>query len=150
MRLFSLSPRAVLLALAMALVTTAAVLPQLAPPTHHHLDKLIHMAAFVWPALAAAVLVRDGHRVLLWGVGLALFGMMLEVAQLFSPGRAFSIKDGIANAVGITLGLAIGHILRRTHPAQVEGVRSGVEEKYARCRAAALAGVRAAGGIMRR
>jgi len=111
-RVAALSPaaarawRALLLLLVLA-VAYLALTPK--PPTSIDLgwDKLNHMAAFT--ALAfAATMSTPGSR----GVRLALlsavlaFGGLIEVLQLFVPGRASEWGDLLADSIGVVCGAA--------------------------------------------
>jgi VanZ family protein len=66
---------------------------------------------FVLAFLLTLVLeaVRGGHRAKLWipaasGTVAALHGGVMEVAQLWIPGRFASVQDGLVNLLGAAIG----------------------------------------------
>ena len=105
--------RALLATLAL-LVTWLALSP--APPQtlDSGWDKLNHLAAFAalalctWRGYGA---VAGGNPV--WpharrlGMSLLAYGLFIEVAQGFVPGRSAEAEDLLADALGITLGWAL-------------------------------------------
>lgn len=75
-------------------------------------DKLIHGAAFAGLALLLANVVCWWTRPTLLHYAamfalLALYAAVDEWSQSFVPGRTADVKDWIADAIGITLGLGI-------------------------------------------
>lgn len=71
-------------------------------------DKSAHMLAF----LAAGLTVSLAARSVIWPV-FALSGMagIVEVMQIFVPGRSASTSDFAASLVGVAIGLAFGAVL---------------------------------------
>lgn len=54
---------------------------------------------------------RRSAALLLGGLLGAMFGLIVELAQLFMPSRTPSILDVICNGTGAAIGACIGHIL---------------------------------------
>ena len=112
-RVVALSPsaarawRALLLLLVVA-VAYLALSPK--PPTSIDLgwDKLNHMAAFTALAFAATMSTPGsrGVRLALLGSVLA-FGGLIEILQLFVPGRASEWGDLLADSIGVVCGAFI-------------------------------------------
>lgn len=70
-------------------------------------DKSAHMLAFLAAGLTASLAARSA----IWPV-LALSGMagVVEVMQIFAPGRSASTSDFAASMVGVAVGLAFGAV----------------------------------------
>lgn len=65
-------------------------------------DKLLHFAGFALLTLLA-LRVADGHiEALLWLLGLAVAGCLIECLQHLLPDRRFCWRDLLANVAGIT------------------------------------------------
>ena len=71
-------------------------------------DKLNHASAFAALALAARLAVPAGARSA-WVAASALlaYGGLIEIAQLFVPGREGEWADLLGDAVGVALGTAL-------------------------------------------
>jgi len=69
-------------------------------------DKAYHAVAFLVLAGLATTLWRD-VPVKRWVLILLAYAAFTEVLQYFIPGRAFSVADWLADAVGVLLGVAI-------------------------------------------
>ncbi len=100
-------------------VSAMAWLPVRNPAlTQQHPDKLNHIAAFVVLTVMLYLgypEIRIAHVVLL----MFAYGLLIEVVQYLLAYRHFSTGDILADAVGITLGvaiIAIGHWLVRGLP----------------------------------
>jgi len=80
-------------------------------------DKAYHAVAFLVLAGLAATLWR-GVRLKRWVLLLLAYAAFTEILQYFIPGRAFSVGDWLADALGVVLGVAISMALpRRLLPA---------------------------------
>jgi hypothetical protein len=91
-------------------------LPETSPPTavggwEIGLDKPIHAAAHGFMVLIPALLVGGRWRSIAIAAGLAT-AVMLELGQLYAPGRSFQWLDLVANASGALLGLWMARRLR--------------------------------------
>ena len=95
-------------------LTVLSILPaDFTPPTFGISDKIQHVVAyFVLTFVAASALPGSGRW---WRVALPLvaMGALLEVAQVFVPGRYPEMADTLANALGVALGVALFQSLRR-------------------------------------
>jgi len=106
----------VLWPLAVVAVAGASLVPQLAPSGGSFLflpiDKCIHFAAYAGLAfLPQATLLRpDWAR--LGALSMAAFGVAVEIAQSYVPGREGSVGDAVINALGVVGGIALGMALR--------------------------------------
>ena len=97
--------------LILAAITILSLLPLQFAVTSGVSDKIEHFVAYA--SLAAAG--RIGHRGTLspWLLGLAViaYGIGIEVAQSFVPGRMMSGWDVVANTAGALIGLALAWLL---------------------------------------
>ena len=109
--------RALLIAL-LLIVTAAALAPGTAAPTFGIGDKLGHVLAFVSLAVAASLAGAPTRRhAAACGIGLLAYGAFIEIAQTQVPGRHGDLVDLAIDAVGVTVGIAVAHGLRRHWPA---------------------------------
>lgn len=71
-------------------------------------DKTVHMVAFFVAGLTASLAARS----VIWPV-LTLAGLagIVELLQIFVPGRSASAIDLVASMVGVVGGLALGAVL---------------------------------------
>lgn len=74
-------------------------------------DKLYHVMAFAALVIPAALFDRGAVRVMF--IGGLILGAAIEVIQP-SVGRDADLKDFMADATGLVLGLGLGWLLRRT------------------------------------
>ena len=91
--------------LALAVVSWFALAPQQTLPPVHLWDKLSHAMAFA----GLMLLAKCGWKVmrpLAITAGLLGYGLLIEVLQLWVPGRQFSWLDLVADAAGIACYLA--------------------------------------------
>jgi VanZ family protein len=84
----------------------------LAPPEDFGFDKFVHAGAFAFLALIASIIFERGHAWIACGVGLSAFGLTIEIAQSYVPGREASTADWASDTIGVLMGLAIGYSLR--------------------------------------
>jgi VanZ family protein len=93
-------------------------------------DRLSHAAAY---AVLAIVVLMAGDRhgpnrwslVLLLGVGLAVFGSLLELAQTVVH-RDAAVLDGLADAIGVAVGTAVYSIGRTLNERRLRSVTAEV------------------------
>ncbi|WP_456375652.1 VanZ family protein [Thiolapillus sp.] len=99
------------LGLALLLVTYMALTPLPEAIQENINDKLGH--ALVFLLLAALTHAGWPSRTFNWQHGLPLiaYGIALECAQYFVPGRFFSVADMIADAAGILAWLLVSRLL---------------------------------------
>ncbi len=97
-----------LLAFAMAAILVLALLPPGTVPEPAG-DKVNHVLAFAsLTLLCHGALSGRPRRVTVLMIG---FGALIELLQALTPYRQFSVLDLVADAVGITLGLAIAALI---------------------------------------
>lgn len=104
-----------LLALLIVAVSCLALVPK--PPTGIDLgwDKLNHMLAFTALAIAAWLAFPARLRTRLFSLcALLAFGGLIEILQLYVPGRSAEWADLLADALGIALGAALALGVPRT------------------------------------
>ena len=96
-------------------IIIGSLLPiELAPRAPFLSDKVEHLAAYLITSFLGAYVFGDTGRKRLWqlALGLIIMGVVLEVGQNFVPGRYAEVVDGIVNAVGVALGMALGWVIR--------------------------------------
>lgn len=71
-------------------------------------DKLVHLFSYLWLALLPTLIVKSKNRILILSGGLILLGCILEIGQMYVPGRMFSSADMGANAAGVFIGFPLG------------------------------------------
>ncbi|GMR18265.1 MAG: hypothetical protein BMS9Abin33_0671 [Gammaproteobacteria bacterium] len=103
---YQLKYRKLWLSVAWILITSIIVLsliPSLPDSGFNHGDKIGHITAY---ALATWWLVQlyPSSRYLLITLALVSLGILLEVAQGFSPYRHFDVYDALANTTGVAAG----------------------------------------------
>ncbi len=102
---------AVLFVVAIIVISILALLPQEQAPQLQWSDKLNHMFAF----MVLAFLLRMGFRISYFQ-SLALligYGMLIEVAQYFTPDRSAEWADVGADTIGSFIGLKLYKYFRR-------------------------------------
>jgi VanZ family protein len=55
---------------------------------------------------------RDRRRGIIAGLSMFVLGVLLEVGQHFSPGRAMELGDVVANGAGVSCGALMGMPIR--------------------------------------
>ena len=82
-----------------------------------NLDKLMHFAAFLALSVSAN-LAAERKRQLAWPLATALlaYGALIEIAQIWIPGRDASWLDLLSDACGIACGVALSRVLLRWGP----------------------------------
>ena len=96
-------------------IIIGSLLPiELAPRAPFLSDKVEHLAAYLITSFLGAYGFGDTGRKRLWqlALGLIIMGVVLEVGQNFVPGRYAEVVDGIVNAVGVALGMALCWVIR--------------------------------------
>jgi VanZ family protein len=74
----------------------------------HVWDKLQHFGAYLALSILPVIGFRDRHRGLAAGLSTFVLGVLLELGQHFSPGRAVELGDVIANGAGVGCGALLG------------------------------------------
>lgn len=96
------------------IITVASVLPGETMPPIDLWDKAQH--AVTYAAVAALGGAGFGAARARWlaALGLVTLGGLLEVAQIYVPGRSGDFGDGVANAIGVVAGIvAAGWLMGR-------------------------------------
>ncbi len=104
----------VLLLLLVVAVSYLALIPMPPKGVDFGWDKLNHLLAFAALALAACLSYPASRRTrILLLCGLLGFGGLIEILQLFVPGRSSEWGDLFADAIGIALGAALATLVLR-------------------------------------
>lgn len=85
-------------------------------------DKIGHFLAYATLS-AWAVMIFERRRTCLWAaLALVLLGIAMELAQgAFTENRQMDVRDAVANALGVLLGLCIGLTPMRGFLLRLEG-----------------------------
>src|SRR6266852_4876989 len=78
----------------------------------HINDKVQHALAYAVLALLPVLHEQRRNSVALLLLVAVAMGILLELGQLYSPGRSFDTYDMLADVAGIMVGVAIGLLLR--------------------------------------
>lgn len=82
-------------------------------------DKLVHSAVYCFLATLAVLSVRPVKSGLILGLSMVILGFLLEIGQMYAPGRFFEFADIAANSAGAMLGIGFSFltlkILERHH-----------------------------------
>ena len=104
----------VLLALLAVLVAWLALTPRPPPEIDFGWDKLNHTLAFAALGFSACLgCAGDRRSCLRWSAALLAFGGLIEVLQLFVPGRLCEWGDLLGDAVGIACGTVLATAVLR-------------------------------------
>ncbi|MBA3035963.1 MAG: hypothetical protein FP814_05655 [Desulfobacterium sp.] len=76
-------------------------------------DKLYHFISYSWLSALPMVAYSDRKISLTASLSMILLGVLLEILQMFVPGRTFSVADIMMNTLGVVLGIYSGGYLRR-------------------------------------
>lgn len=95
----------ILLVIALSLIPTASIGDGL------HSDKLAHFIAYGVMGLLAYISVDSIRKKSYMFIFIISLGALLELFQLYIPGRSASYPDIIANTIGAILGYFIGWIV---------------------------------------
>lgn len=104
----------VLLAVAVVITFYQATVPQ---PVDHlppsNIDKVLHAAAFFTLAFLAELSFPEG-RTIGWRVlFLVVFGIFIELVQVYIPWRSSEFLDVVADCTGIAFWFLLGVVVRR-------------------------------------
>jgi VanZ family protein len=95
-----------------AFTLTKALSPHSEPVITSGWDKADHLAAFAALACVGVIALHGTVRGRWWLIaGLLGLGGLIEVVQLFVPGRSSDGQDLAADALGIAAGMVIGAAL---------------------------------------
>ncbi len=93
--------------LGVVVITAASVTPGETMPRLDLWDKLLHGLSYGAVAALGGAGFGAIRARLLVGLGLVTLGALLEVAQIYVPGRSGEFGDGVANAIGVVAGLVV-------------------------------------------
>jgi VanZ family protein len=104
----------VLLALLAVFVAWLALTPRPPPEIDFGWDKLNHTLAFAALGFSACLGCGGDRRACLrWSAALLAFGGLIEIAQLFVPGRSSEWGDWLGDALGIAGGAVLALAMLR-------------------------------------
>ena len=109
---FPVTPRIGFYAAA-AFVGALSLVPGGALPASQLSDKVEHLLAYAALGLIGVATARNGSRAACSILGIIAFGAMIEVLQMFSPGRYAEVGDALANSAGALIGGAIAIVWHR-------------------------------------
>lgn len=89
------------------IITVVSVLPGETVPQVGLWDKLQHAISYAAIAALGGAGFGAARARLFIALGLITLGAVLEVAQIYVPGRSGEFGDGVANAIGVVAGLAV-------------------------------------------
>lgn len=96
------------------IVAYLAFTPEPPPSLDLGWDKLNHSSAFVALAIAACFSFPDSVRHQVVGLsGMLAYGGMIEIVQLYIPGRTGEWADLLADSLGIGIGAAMAMLMLR-------------------------------------
>jgi VanZ family protein len=109
-------PLLILWALTICAVAVFSLLPGTAAPVvaMERLpvsDRLVHFLVYMVLALLPASSIRPRQRGQYSTGAMFLLGLLLELAQIATPGREFELGDLVANAIGVAVGILIARLL---------------------------------------
>lgn len=76
-------------------------------------DHWAHVMNWAWLALLPFAFERRRPRAATLSLAAVPFGLLLEMLQMFVPGRSFELSDLASDALGTALGLAAGLLLAK-------------------------------------
>jgi len=96
------------------LVCYCSLTPRLElPVTFWNADKVYHLLAYGWIANLPFLGYSVKKQALLASFSMIFLGIVLEIGQIYVPGRTFSFIDIIANSLGVFLGMLMGRRIHR-------------------------------------
>lgn len=104
--------------LMIALVVGLSLVPHLIT-TPNESDKVLHVLAYSFLMVIPVVLLPSLRAHLITGFVLMLMGVLNEVLQDIIGGRQASVRDALANCVGVVLGIGLGRLFKsglEAHP----------------------------------
>ena len=106
-------------------IMAGSLLPKGVAPTAVLSDKVVHLVAYgVLAGLTCFTYDVWARRAVLAMAALFLYGVAIEAAQIWVPGREGSLPDIVANTAGIVLGTALASGLHHRGIARDRGARA--------------------------
>ncbi|MBU0544454.1 MAG: VanZ family protein [Proteobacteria bacterium] len=78
-------------------------------------DKVYHLIAYCWLSILPLVGYSERKIALKASLSMIILGILLEIGQLYVPGRTLSVADISMNTLGVILGIFAGDHLRRSY-----------------------------------
>jgi VanZ family protein len=75
-------------------------------------DKVLHFCAYLALSSLPVIGFRDRRRGIVAGLSMFILGILMEVAQQSSPGRAMELGDVVANGLGVSCGVLLAPPMR--------------------------------------
>ncbi|SNR88191.1 VanZ family protein [Desulfurobacterium atlanticum] len=91
----------------LAVIYLLSIAPAEAMPRTN--DKLNHIAGFFYLSFLGKFLYKNVYIFL----GLLFYGILIEISQLFVPGRSCEFNDVVADCIGISLGILVFSFFRK-------------------------------------
>lgn len=95
------------------MVLVLSFMPGSVSSSIQHVDKLEHLVAFFVLSILLLLAYKFSKPLFTTAIIMALFGMGIEVVQVYIPNRIFSMQDFLADIVGIVLALLVYRIFSR-------------------------------------
>ena len=122
------SRRALILALWAALIGSV-IIGSLSPAASpvvaavgllHVNDKVMHFCAYLALSVLPVIGFKHRRKGIVAGLSMFVLGVLMEVGQHFSPGRAVELGDVVANGIGVGCGMSCALLIvavgRRVSP----------------------------------
>ena len=88
--------------------------PQMEIPfSFEYMDKLLHIAAYGLGAILMLLAYPNANQKIN-AILLFIYGLSIEIAQLFAENRYFEVADLVANLIGILLAIYLMKFIRAT------------------------------------
>ncbi len=72
-------------------------------------DKFNHIVGFLYLSVLGRFVYKTSYIVL----GLLLYGIFIEISQLFVPGRSCEFLDVVADGIGISFGVLVSNLFKK-------------------------------------
>lgn len=97
-------------------ISIGSLLPKGSIPPYQDFAATVHMAAYALLGFLAQIAMRaTASRAMAIIGGVTLFGLVLELVQIWLPSRQSLIQDAVANGAGVVLGVSLALAFHRWH-----------------------------------
>jgi VanZ family protein len=94
-------------------VTYASLVPRIEFPVDFwQADKFYHVIAYCWLSVLPIIGYSKRKLAITGSLSMIILGILLEIGQMYIPGRTFSMGDITANTLGVILGIFCGDYIR--------------------------------------
>ncbi|MFH2045200.1 MAG: VanZ family protein [Pseudomonadota bacterium] len=83
------------------------------PVDFWQVDKLYHFFSYSWLSVLPMIAYSNRKFALTASFSMILLGVLIEIGQLYVPGRTFSVADIVMNTIGVFFGIYGWGYLRR-------------------------------------